>query len=505
MELSHSLALGLHAAFSAASIGCCVLGVTLGTLIGALPGLGPMAVIAMLLPMIRALEPTQALILLAGVYYGAQYAGSTAAILINVPGEPTSAVTAIDGHQMARQGRARSAMAVATLGSFFAGCVGTAMIVVLAAPLTEIAFRFGAPEYLSLMVLGLVGAVVLASGSLLKGLAMTLLGLLLAQVNVDALSGVPRFSFGLAPLATPEGLGFGVMALGLFAVGEVLVHLGRASAPAELAPPAAGGGEWPTRRDLAEATPSVLRGTVLGTLLGWLPGGGAALASFIAYGVEKQVVRAPRIAFGRGAVQGVAAPEAANNAGAQSAFIPLLALGIPPNAVMALLAGALLLKGVRPGPDVMSAHPLLFWGLVASMWLGNALLVLLNLPVVRLWARLLTLPYRWLFPAAIVVCAVGAYGLKGSAFQVELVALVALAGYGLQRLGCDPAPLLLGYVMQPLIEDNLRRTLLLSGGDWRVLLGRPLSAGLLFCAVVLIVVAAVPAIRSRREEAFHED
>jgi TctA family transporter len=504
MELSHSLALGAQVAFSTQSLGCCLLGVALGTLTGALPGLGAMAVIAMLLPMIPALGATQALILLAGVYYGAQYAGSTAAILINVPGEPTSAVTTIDGYQMARQGRARAALSIATLGSFFAGCIGTVMIVLMAAPLAELAFHFGAAEYFALMVLGLVGAVVLASGSLLKGLSMTLLGLLLAQVKVDALSGTARFSFGLAPLATPQGIGLGVLALGLFAVGEIVAHLASLPQPApEALPPADGAGL--TARDAREAWPSVLRGTVLGSVLGLLPGDGAALASFMAYTMEKRAVLAPRVPFGRGAVQGVAAPESANNAGAQSAFIPLLMLGVPPNAVMALLVGAMLLEGVQPGPDVMATHPAVFWGLVVSMWLGNAMLVLLNVPVVRWWSRLLALPYGWLFPAALVVCALGAYGPKGSAFQVELMALAALAGYVFRKLDCDIAPLLLGFVMAPLMEDHLRRMLLLSDGNWSALIARPLSAGLLFAAVVLIVLAAVPAIRSRRREAFHDD
>ena len=502
MDLLHNLGIGFGVAFTLQNLLYAFFGAMLGTLIGVLPGIGPVATIAMLLPSTYALDATPALIMLAGIYYGAQYGGSTTAILINVPGESSSVVTAIDGYQMARQGRAGAALATAALGSFFAGCVGTVIIAAFAPPLTELAFKFGPAEYFSLMVLGLIGAVVLASGSLLKAIAMIILGLLLAQVNTDVISGTARYSFDVPELT--DGIGFVVIAMGVFGFGEIISNLGRPAEHREVFTKEVKG-LWPNRRDFLEAWPSVLRGTALGSVLGVLPGGGALLASFASYTVEKKVTRNPRIPFGKGAIQGVAGPESANNAGAQTSFIPMLTLGIPPNAVMALMVGAMTIKGIQPGPQVMTSNPQLFWGLIASMWVGNAMLVVLNLPLIGMWIKLLTVPYRFLFPAITLFCCIGVYTLNNSTFDVYMTALFALIGYLFYKLGVEPAPLLLGFILGPMMEENLRRALLLSRGDWTTFVTRPLSSGLLIAAALLIVIVSLPSISKRREVAFAED
>ncbi|MDT9000531.1 tripartite tricarboxylate transporter permease [Paucibacter sp. APW11] len=502
MDLINNLLLGFHTALTLQNLLYAFGGAMLGTLIGVLPGLGPVATIAMLLPSIYTLDATPALIMLAGIYYGAQYGGSTTAILINVPGESSSVVTAIDGYQMARQGRAGAALAVAGLGSFFAGCVGTILIAAFALPLTELAAKFGPAEYFSLMVLGLIGAVVLASGSLVKAIAMILLGLLLGQVNTDVFSGTPRFSFDIPELS--DGIGFVVIAMGVFGFGEIIANLGRPEEEREVFTSKVEG-LWPSKEDFKEAWPSVLRGTALGSILGVLPGGGALLASFAAYTLEKKVVRNPSRPFGKGAIQGVAGPESANNAGAQTSFIPMLTLGIPPNAVMALMVGAMTIKGIQPGPQVMSSNPELFWGLIASMWIGNLMLIVLNLPLIGIWIKLLTVPYRFLFPAIVAFCCIGTYTLNSNSFDVYLTAAFALIGYVFYKLSCEPAPLLLGFILGPMMEENLRRALLLSRGDWGTFVSRPLSAGLLGAAALLVVLVMLPAVKSKREEAFQED
>ena len=502
MDLLHNLGIGFSVAFTFQNLSYAFFGAMLGTLIGVLPGIGPVATIAMLLPSTYALDATPALIMLAGIYYGAQYGGSTTAILINVPGESSSVVTAIDGYQMARQGRAGAALSVAALGSFFAGCVGTVIIAAFAPPLTELAFKFGPAEYFSLMVLGLIGAVVLASGSLVKAIAMILLGLLLAQVNTDVISGTARYSFDIPQLT--DGIGFVVIAMGVFGFGEIISNLGQPAERREVFTSKVKG-LWPNKRDFMEAWPSVLRGTALGSVLGVLPGGGALLASFASYTVEKKLTRNPRIPFGKGAIQGVAGPESANNAGAQTSFIPMLTLGIPPNAVMALMVGAMTIKGIQPGPQVMTSNPQLFWGLIASMWVGNAMLVILNLPLIGIWIKLLTVPYRFLFPAITLFCCIGVYTLSNSTFDVYLTALFAFIGYTFYKLGCEPAPLLLGFILGPMMEENLRRALLLSRGDWTTFVTRPLSSGLLIAAALLIVVVTLPSISKKREVAFSED
>jgi putative tricarboxylic transport membrane protein len=500
-ELISNLALGFGVAFTFQNLLYALGGCLLGTLVGVLPGLGPVATIAMLLPSIYGLDPTPALIMLAGIYYGSQYGGSTTAILINVPGESASVVTAIDGYQMARQGRAGAALASAGLGSFFAGCVGTIVIAAFAPPLTELAFKFGPQEYFSLMVLGLIGAVVLASGSLLKAIAMIILGLTLAQINTDVISGTARYSFDIPELT--DGIGFVVIAMGVFGFGEIIANLGQPAEKREVFTKDVKG-LWPTKQDFKDAAPAVLRGTALGSLLGVLPGGGALLSSFAAYTMEKKIA-GPNGRFGKGDIRGVAGPESANNAGAQTSFIPMLTLGIPPNAVMALMVGAMTIKGIQPGPQVMTSNPELFWGLIASMWIGNLMLVILNLPLIGIWIKLLTVPYRFLFPAITLFCCIGVYTLNNNNWDVYMTAIFAVIGYLFYKLGCEGAPLLLGFILGPMMEENLRRALLLSRGDWSTFIVRPLSAGLLIAAVLMIVIVMLPSIKKKREEAFVED
>ncbi|RCX11911.1 tripartite tricarboxylate transporter permease [Extensimonas vulgaris] len=503
MELFHNLALGFGVAFTAQNLIYCFVGCLLGTLIGVLPGIGPVATIAMLLPATYALPPVSALIMLAGIYYGAQYGGSTTAILVNLPGESSSVVTVIDGYQMARKGRAGPALAAAGLGSFFAGCVGTVILAAFAPPLTEVAFKFGPAEYFSLMVLGLIGAVVLASGSLLKAIGMIVLGLLLGLVGTDVNSGVARFSFDIPELT--DGIGFVAISMGVFGYGEIIANLSHPEGSREVFA-AKVQGLFPTKEDFKRMIPAVLRGTGLGAALGILPGGGALLASFAAYTVEKKTrVRPGEVPFGQGNIRGVAAPESANNAGAQTSFIPLLTLGIPPNAVMALMVGAMTIHNIQPGPQVMSSNPELFWGLIASMWLGNAMLVILNLPLIGMWIKLLTVPYRWLFPAIVLFCAIGVYSTNNTTWDVWMVGAFGLIGYLFHKLGTEPAPLLLGFILGPMMEENLRRALLLSRGDWGVFVTRPISAGLLAVAALLLVIVLLPSVKSKREEAFVED
>ncbi|UCH18626.1 MAG: tripartite tricarboxylate transporter permease [Burkholderiales bacterium] len=501
MDLFANLSLGFQTALSLQNLAYALFGTVLGTLIGVLPGLGPVATIAMLLPSIYALDATAALIMLAGIYYGAQYGGSTTAILINVPGEASSVVTVIDGYQMARQGRAGPALAAAGLGSFFAGCVGTVVIAAFAPPLTELAFKFGPAEYFSLMVLGLIGAAVLASGSLIKAIAMIVLGLLLGQVNTDVISGVPRYSFDIPELT--DGIGFIAIAMGVFGIGEVIMNLGRPPEHREVFTKNVKG-LWPTREDFRRAWPAVLRGTGLGSLLGVLPGGGALLSSFASYAVEKRLA-GPSGRFGRGDIRGVAGPESANNAGAQTSFIPMLTLGIPPNAVMALMVGAMTIKGIQPGPQVMTSNPQLFWGLIASMWVGNLMLVILNLPLIGIWIKVLTVPYRLLFPAILVFCGIGLYTTNNNSWDVYMGVLFGLIGYVFFKLQCEPAPLILGFILGPMMEENLRRALLLSRGDWSTFVARPVSAGLLIAAALMVIAVLLPALRKKRAVTFKKE
>jgi TctA family transporter len=500
MDLFDQLSLGFGVALSLQNLGFCLIGALLGTLIGVLPGIGPVATIALLLPLTYALPPTGALIMLAGIYYGAQYGGSTTAILVNLPGEASSVVTAIDGYQMARQGRAGSALAIAAIGSFFAGCVSILAVAAIGPPLGLLAQKFGPSDYASLMALGLVAAVALAGGSVLKAIAMVVIGLLLGLVGTDVNSGATRFTFGLPELA--DGIGFVPIAMGLFGVAEILRNLEGKSTGAPIT--ARIGTLWPNREEWRRAWPATLRGTGLGAILGVLPGGGPVLGSFAAYTLEKRLSKDPS-RFGKGAPEGVAAPESANNAGAQTSFIPLLTLGLPPNPTMALMVGAMTIHGIVPGPQVMTSQPALFWGLIASMWIGNLMLLVINLPMVGLWVQLLRIPYRLLYPAILLFAAIGVYGLNFSAFEVAMTAFFGVAGYLLMRLGLEPAPLLLGFVLGPLLEEQFRRALLLSRGDATVFLD-PNRIGfyLLALALFLLIVAAFPRVKRLRDEAFKE-
>jgi putative tricarboxylic transport membrane protein len=478
----------------------CFIGVVVGTLIGVLPGLGPVATIAMLLPATYALPPLGGLIMLAGIYYGAQYGGSTTAILVNLPGETSSVVTCIDGYQMARRGRAGVALSTAALGSFFAGCVGTLLLAAFAVPLAEVAFKFGPAEYFSLMVLGMIGAVVLASGSLIKAIAMICLGLLGGIIGTDVNTGVSRYAFDIPQLT--DGIGFVAVAMGVFGFAEVITNLEQKEHREVFTSKVTN--MFPTKDDFKRMVAPILRGTMLGSALGILPGGGAALAAFGAYSLEKKVSK-HGAEFGKGAIEGVAAPESANNAASQTSFIPLLTLGIPPNAVMALMVGAMTIHNIQPGPQVMTSNPTLFWGLIVSMWVGNLMLVVLNLPLIGIWIKLLTVPYRFLYPSILVFCCIGVYTVNNSAFDVFLTAGFGLLGYIFIKLGCEGAPLLLGFVLGPMMEENFRRALLLSRGDFSVFVTRPLSLSLLIATLVLIVIVALPSIKSKREEAFQEE
>ena len=500
MDLVANLMTGFGVALTPINLLYALIGSLLGTLIGVLPGIGPVATIAMLLPITYALQPVSALIMLAGIYYGAQYGGSTTAILVNLPGEASSAVTCIDGYQMARRGRAGAALAIAALGSFFAGCVGTLLLASFALPMTELALKFGPAEYFSLMILGLIGAVVLAHGSLVKAIAMIVLGLLLGIVGTDVNSGLARFSFGIPELT--DGIGTAVVAMGLFGFAEILVNLEHKTDRELLTQKLKS--LMPNREEIRRSIPAVLRGTTIGSLLGVLPGGGALLASFAAYGLEKKVSKHPE-EFGKGAVEGVAGPESANNAAAQTSFIPLLTLGIPPNAVMALMVGAMTIHNIQPGPQVMTSNPALFWGLIASMWVGNLMLVVLNLPLIGMWIKLLTVPYRMLYPAILLFCCIGVYSLSNSTFDINVTAVFGLLGYIFSKLECEPAPLILGFVLGPLMEENLRRAMLLSRGDPTVFVTRPISMVMLALAAGLLLIIIAPNIRRKRADVFVEE
>jgi TctA family transporter len=501
VELLSNLALGFATALSLQNLFYAFIGVLIGTLIGVLPGIGPIATLAMLLPTTYALEPTSALIMLAGIYYGAQYGGSTTAILVNLPGESSSVVTCLDGYQMARRGRAGAALGVAAIGSFFAGTFATLLVAAFAPPLTELAFKFGPAEYFSLMVLGLIGAVVLASGSLIKAIAMIVLGLLLGLVGTDVNSGVARFTFDVPELS--DGIGFVAVAMGVFGFAEIIANLEKKDKREVFTSKV--GSLLPNWSEAKQAAPAVARGTLLGSVLGILPGGGALLAAFAAYTVEKKVAGASADPpFGKGNIRGVAGPESANNAGAQTSFIPMLTLGIPPNAVMALMIGAMTIHNIQPGPQVMTSNPSLFWGLIASMWIGNLMLVILNLPLIGLWIQLLKVPYRLLYPAILVFCCIGVYSINNNTFDVYMTVIFAVIGYLFYKLRCEPAPLLLGFILGPMMEENLRRAMLLSRGDPTVFFTRPLSLTLLLMAAALVVIVALPAIKKTREVAFQE-
>ena len=479
----------------------CLVGCMLGTLIGVLPGIGPIPTIAMLLPATYGLGPLTSLIMLAGIYYGAQYGGSTTSILVNMPGEASSVVTCIDGHQMAKQGRAGAALGVAALGSFFAGCVGTIFIAAFGPPLAAFAQKFSSPEYFALMVLGLVTAVVMAHGSLVKAVAMILIGLLLGLIGTDVNTGVQRYTFGVEELW--DGMDFLPMVIGLFGIVEIIKNL-EGPEVARQAMSTRIRDLWPSLQDFKDSWKAVIRGTLLGSILGIVPGGGVVLASFAAYTVEKKVAKDPS-RFGKGAIEGVAGPESANNAASQTSFIPLLTLGLPSNAIMALMMGAMMIQGIAPGSAVMQTRPDLFWGMVASMWIGNLMLVIINMPLIGIWVKLLSVPYRLLYPAIIMFCMIGIYSTSSSFVQIMLTAVFTGFGYLLLRLDCEPAPLILGFILGPLMEENLRRSMVLSRGDPMIFFSRPISATLLILALIVVALIVLPQFRKTREVAFVED
>ncbi len=499
METLSNLAFGLTVALGWQNIVYCFIGCFLGTLVGVLPGIGPVATVAMLLPFTFGLGPAPALIMLAGIYYGAQYGGSTTAILVNIPGESSSVVTTLDGYQMARRGRAGPALGIAAIGSFIAGCIATLVVAFFAPPLAEVALSFGPADYFSLMVFGLIAAVVLARGSLIKAIAMVCFGILLGLIGTDVNSGVIRFAFGQPELS--DGLGFVALAMAFFGITDVVLNLEHSGKQEVFTSRI--GRVLPTREDLRICFWSIMRGTALGSLLGILPGGGALLASFAAYMFEKKVAKPPRT-FGQGDIRGVAAPESANNAGAQTSFIPMLTLGIPSNPTMALMIGAMMIQGIAPGPQVMTERPQLFWGMIASMWVGNLMLVVLNLPLIGMWIKLLMVPYRMLYPAILLFCGVGVYSLSNSPFDVMQTAAFGVVGYIWVKLECEPAPLILGFILGPLMEENLRRAMLLSRGDATVFFQRPISLTMLLIAAFLLLIVVAPVVRKKRDEAFVE-
>jgi TctA family transporter len=494
VELLDNLMLGLATAASWQNLLFCLVGVTIGTLVGVLPGISPLTTVAMLLPFTFGLPPASAMIMLAGIFYGAQYGSSTAAILVNVPGETSSVITCIDGYQMARQGRAGSALAIAAIASFLAGTVATLAIALMSLPLAALALKFTAVETVSLVILGLLGAVVLAHGSPAKAIAMIVVGVLIGLVGVDVNSGAPRMTFGIPDIT--DGISFVPIAIGLFGIAEMIRNLEQ---PQDRDLPRMRiANLLPTRADLAAAFPAMLRGTSLGCLLGVLPGGGAALPPFSAYALEKKIAADPS-RFGKGAIEGVAAPEAANNAGAQTSFVPMLTLGLPTNPLMALMIGALMIQGIQPGPQVMTKQPELFWGVIASMWIGNLMLLVINLPLIGIWVSLLRVPYNLLFPAIVVFCAIGAYSINNSFFDVWLMLGFGLVGYFFLKVGVEPAPFVLGFVLGPMLEENFRRAMLISGGELTVFIERPISAVLLACSALLLLSLLVPAVRRKRE------
>jgi putative tricarboxylic transport membrane protein len=499
MELIANITLGFSTAITWVNLLCCLAGVFLGTLIGVLPGLGPTATIAMLLPITFTLPPVSALITLAGIYYGSQYGGSTTSILVNVPGEAASVVTTLDGYQMAQKGRAGVALTTAAVGSFFAGTIATLLIALFATPMAEIALKFGPAEFFSLIVLGLLAAIVLASGSLLHAFGMVVLGLLLGLVGTDVNSGMQRFTFGMPQLA--DGIGFVVVAMGMFGIAEIIRNLEHEETRSTVVSKITG--LMPTREDWKRMIAPILRGTAIGSALGILPGSGSILGAFAAYAIEKKVSKHGK-EFGTGAIEGVAAPESANNAGAQTSFIPMLTLGIPSSPVMALMIGAMIIQGIQPGPSVMVEQPALFWGIIVSMWIGNVFLIILNLPLIGIWVRMVSVPYHYLFPAILVFCGIGVFSLNNAQFDIYLMALFGVLGYIFVKLDCEPAPMLLAFILGPLMEEYMRRALLLSRGDPMIFLKRPISAALLALGVLAIIVATLPALYKKRKEAFRE-
>ncbi|MDB5375604.1 MAG: hypothetical protein JWR00_50 [Rubritepida sp.] len=490
---------GFGVALSIQNLLFALLGALIGTAIGVLPGIGPVATISLLLPITFGLPATTAIIMLAGIFYGAQYGGSTTAILLNLPGEVSSVVTTLEGYKMARNGRAGAALATAALGSFFAGTVATVLVAASGPMLTQVALSFGPADYFSLMLLGLIIACVLAQGSIVKAIGMVVFGVALGLVGTDVQTGQQRFTFGIPELS--DGIGFVPIAMGMFGIAEIVLNLERPESRSVMSTKV--GQLWLTKEEFRRATPAVLRGTIVGSFLGILPGGGASLAAFGSYMMERKMSKGRHL-FGTGAIEGVAGPEAANNAAAQTSFIPLLTLGIPSNAVMALMVGALIIQGIQPGPRMVEAQPDLFWGLIASMWIGNVMLLVINLPMIGMWVKLLQVPYRFLYPSILVFCCIGVYSLNNNVFDVYMTVAFTVFGYVCNKLKMEPAPLLIGFVLGPMMEEHLRRAMLLSRGDWSVFVQRPISATMLGIAAIALILMAMPNIRKGKEKAMAE-
>lgn len=500
MDILNGLMLGLDAALQPVTLLYCFIGVFLGTLIGVLPGIGALAAISLLLPITYHIPPTAAIVMLAGVYYGAQYGGSTASILLNLPGTPSSAVACLDGYPMAKQGRAGVALFMTTIASFVGSMLGILILVLFSPSIAELGLKFGPAEYFSMMLVGLIAASTLASGSPAKGLAMVTLGLLLGTVGTDVNSGVARFDFDIPELM--DGINLVALAMGMFGIAEVISGINQPR-ESDVKEKITLRTMTPTRQDVRESIMPMLRGTGIGSFFGALPGTGASIASFMSYAVEKKVSKTPE-KFGNGAIEGITAPESANNAAAQTAFVPTLSLGIPGDAVMALMLGALIIHGIQPGPLLMTQQPELFWGLIVSFGIGNIMLMVLNLPMIGLWVAILRIPYRVLFPAILVFISLGVYSVNNNTFDVIVVAIIGALGYLLAVLRFEAAPLLLGFVLGPLMEENLRRALLLSRGEMSTFIDRPISAGFLAFGLAIVLWSAWGALKAivrEREQA----
>ena len=495
MDLFDSILLGIRTALQLENLFYCFLGTLFGTLVGVLPGLGPVATISILLPITFKMSPIAAIIMLAGIYYGAQYGGSTTSILLNIPGEATSVITCLDGYQMAKKGRAGPALGIAAFGSFIAGTLSLVGLTVLAEPFASVALRFGPPEYFALMVLSLVILTYLAHGSMLKGIMMALLGLILSYIGTDEVTGTLRFTFGM--LVLYDGLDLVPLVMGLFGIAEVFTNIEQTLSQDVLKTKI--GSIFPSAKDWARSKWPIARGTVIGFFLGLLPGAGPVISTLVSYTVEKRVSREPQ-KFGSGMIEGVAAPEAANNASAQGAFIPLFTLGIPPNVTMAILFGALMIHGLQPGPLLIKEHPDFFWGVVISMYLGNIMLVILNLPLIPLWIRVLKVPYPILFPLIVLVCMVGAYSLRNSAADILIMVFFGVVGYLLRKLQYEAAPLIMAFVLGPLLELNLRRALIMSDGSFSIFFLRPISSAILIIAFVILCLSVFPVVKWNRPQ-----
>jgi putative tricarboxylic transport membrane protein len=481
MDILGHIFFGFGVAFQPVNLLFCFTGVLIGTLVGVLPGLGPVAAISLLLPATFHAPPVGSIIMLSGIYYGAMYGGSTTSILVNIPGEAASVVTCFDGYQMARKGRAGPALGMAAFASFIAGTMGVIGLAFLAPPLAAIALKFGPPEYFSLMVLGLTVLTFLAGGSMLKSLMMACAGVVIGNVGLDLITAQPRFTFGLSILL--DGVGLVPLVMGLFGISEVLLNVEQKLSEREIFKTALKG-LLPTLKDWKESIGPLLRGSILGFFLGILPGGGAVISSFVSYGLEKRLSKHPE-EFGKGAIAGVAGPESANNSATAGAFIPLLTLGLPSNAVMAILLGALMIYGMPPGPKLISSHPQLFWGVISSMYIGNMMLLILNLPLIGVWVKILKIPYPILFPLILLFCLIGAYSLNNNPAEIGLMLFFGLLGYLMKKFKFDGAPLVLAMVLGPLMDQSLRQSLLMSGGSGMIFFTRPI------CLVIFVIIALI--------------